>query len=107
MGMVFAARRTFVGIESFEQIISEDGYEPIHTADALHVGDVVVYTFDGDLSHVAIVVSRGLVLAGGGDPNHLLLSQWGADGEYLHGLRDVPYLYGRPTQFYTDRKQLR
>jgi hypothetical protein len=35
-----------------------------------------------------------------------VLSKWGADGEYLHDLTDVPYLLGRPAEYWTDRKEL-
>ncbi len=35
-----------------------------------------------------------------------VLSKWGADGEYFHDLTDVPYLLGRPAEYWTDRKGL-
>jgi hypothetical protein len=104
MGMIFAARRTAIDIDSLEKIIQDDGYTPLASADHLHAGDIVVYAADGEFTHVALVVREGLVAGIGADPNHLLLSQWGYDGEYLHSLRQVPFLYGAPARFFTDRK---
>ncbi len=30
----------------------------------------------------------------------------GADGEYFHDASDVPYLLGKPSEYWTDRKGL-
>jgi hypothetical protein len=34
----------------------------------------------------------------------MVLSKWGADGEYIHALGDVPALLGVPREFWTDRR---
>lgn len=103
MGMIFAARRTAIDVDSLEKIISDDGYLQLDSVCKLRLGDIVVYEADGVPTHVAVVVQLGLV-GEGAEPSHTLLSQWGYDGEYVHSLRQVPRLYGEPARFFTDRK---
>ena len=33
-----------------------------------------------------------------------VISQWGADGEYIHLLNEVPACYGEAEEFWTDRR---
>jgi hypothetical protein len=34
----------------------------------------------------------------------VVVSKWGADGEYEHDVTDVPKLLGAPAEYWTDRK---
>jgi hypothetical protein len=102
MGMVFAARRVWVDVSDLHRILAEDGYRRLREQRELQIGDIVVYAREGTLSHVA-VVARLEPLAEGGASFITMLSQWGADGEFFHGLMDVPPLCGEPSEFWTDR----
>jgi hypothetical protein len=103
MGLVFATRRTWVDTDQLELILREDAYRRIPLAEA-QVGDVIVYT-QGDTVpavHVGVVQRRERDLAVG-QWRFEILSQWGADGEYLHDISDVHEALGAPTQAWTDR----
>ena len=101
MGMVFAARRTWVGTESLEMILREDGYRRISEEEVV-VGDVIVYRKAGEALHVAVIIDIEI------DPmeasrSFRVLSKWGGDGEYDHEMTDVPELLGAPQEFYSER----
>jgi hypothetical protein len=102
VGLIFASRRTWVDPSHLHMIFEDDGYRRISEAEAM-VGDVVLYKDgEGDFAHVAIIIEKSP------DVNRAswkfeVLSQWGADGEYLHSLEDVPPLLGRPEEFWTER----
>lgn len=102
MGMVFAARRVWVDISEVSRILAEDGYSRLGGIRDLQIGDIVVYARASVFAHVGVVV-RVEPLAEGGRALITVLSQWGADGEYLHPLTDVPLLCGVPVEFWTDR----
>ncbi len=103
MGMIFAARRTVLDTDVLHYIIDDDGYSDLASPDNLGVGDIVLYAADEELTHVAMVVKVGLAATQDRAPDHLLLSQWGFDGEYFHSLHDIPSLYGAPVRYLTDR----
>lgn len=54
--------------------------------DAKKVGDIVIYRAGGVPVHVAIVMELKVTPGAG----LWVLSQWGADGEYLHDADDYP-----------------
>jgi hypothetical protein len=90
LGLVFANRRTCVDPDQFDKIQADDGYRVISTGEAMP-GDVAAYYDDEDqLAHVGMVVNvqRSALLVKGIDLT--ILSQFGADGEFLHSLDDVP-----------------
>lgn len=67
------------------------------------VGDVVVYRDEGGaVVHVG-VVSQVQTDLREGTRGILVLSQWGADGEYFHRIDDVNPLLGKPVEYWTDR----
>jgi hypothetical protein len=105
IGMAFANRRTCIEPEQVPTILKEDGFVEVPQAAAVVTGDLVVYELDGDISHVALVVSNAPDLADGSS-NIRVLSQWGFDGEYLHDYRDVHPSLGRPVQFYSERRKI-
>ena len=103
MGMVFASRRTWVGPEHLDMILRDDEYRPIDDTGELQRGDVVVYRNDqGVPTHVGIVAEIHPTLENG-QLQITVLSQWGADGEYLHSVNDVNPLLGYPSDYWTDR----
>ena len=104
MGMVFAARRTWIETDQLGNILRGDGYRRVREESELLVGDVVVYrNQNGSTSHVGVITSIGLY-GPDGTRKIVVLSQWGLDGEYFHEIDDVnPYL-GEPAEYWTDRK---
>jgi hypothetical protein len=84
-------------------ILEEDGFVEVAQVAAVMTGDLIVYEFDGEISHVAVVVENEPDLRNGGSTIRVL-SQWGFDGEYLHEYRDVHPSLGRPVRFYTERR---
>lgn len=103
MGMVFAARRTTVGTDVLQMILEDDEYQRLSDSDNVVTGDVVVYRdSQGIATHVGLVAHAGPIRPDG-TRDIVILSQWGADGEYFHGVDDIsPYL-GAPTEYWSDR----
>ena len=63
-------------------------------------GDVLLYKDSaGQPSHVAIVVQHTPIIEQA-DFETLVVSQWGADGEYVHVAADVHDLLGQPHSFF-------
>ncbi|HTU34417.1 MAG TPA: hypothetical protein VMF66_11505 [Candidatus Acidoferrum sp.] len=84
--------------------LEDDGYSQV-TRDGVIEGDIVIYVRDGLAQHVGLVHQLQDV-----SPQHdrsivqiWVLSQWGDDGEYFHKIDEVPYLYGTPSQFWSER----
>jgi hypothetical protein len=76
-----------------------------HYALLLRLGDIAVYlNRDGRIvSHVGVVVKIEPDIAKA-SWNIMVMSQWGADGEYIHSVDDVPQFLGEPKQYWTDRR---
>jgi cell wall-associated NlpC family hydrolase len=104
MGMVFAARRTTVATDVLQMILEDDEYHRLSSSDEAAMGDIVVYRdSQGVATHVGLVAQAGPIRQEG-TRDIVILSQWGADGEYIHRVDDVsPYL-GTPTEYWSDRK---
>ena len=96
-GLTFASRRTgFDARGQLETILRDDSYKEIEMPD-VKAGDVVVYFSDrGDANHSGFIVEYR--------PPEIILpivcSKWGKAGEFIHGLRDCPQLYGPVIKFY-------
>ena len=105
IGMAFANRRTCIEPEQVPSILQEDGFVEVAQAAGVVAGDVVVYELDGEISHVAVVISNTPDLADGSSKISVL-SQWGFDGEYLHDYRDVHPSLGSPVRFYSERRTI-
>jgi hypothetical protein len=99
-GLTFASRRTSIEKASgIRTILLDDAYAEVPIAEAMP-GDIVIYSSDtGDLNHSGIVVECG---------QHILVpivcSKWGSAGEFVHGLKDCPNLYGPNVTFYRCRR---
>ena len=102
-GLAFANRRTAVTDTALPIIFQDDGYRVITRTNALP-GDVVVYRDQGDnITHVAIVLQRRLVISEDQD-DLVVVSQWGFDGEYIHPASEVPLQYGSAREIWTERR---
>ncbi len=105
VGLVVASRRVIVLPEHLERILTGDGYRRLRGPEEAEHGDVVVYQDEegAEPTHVGIVVRKNLISHADED-TLTILSKWGRDGEYEHKSRCVPEVYGRPTQYWTDRR---
>ena len=104
VGMVVASRRAWVDPEHLLTILVQDGYRLLRGPEEAEVGDVVVYRdLSGDVCHVGLVSRKKILDPRNGMDYLQVLSKWGADGEYFHDLTDLPYLLGRPSEYWTDR----
>jgi hypothetical protein len=104
VGMVLASRRVWVDPMYLHRMLAEDGYTKLSSSRDAEIGDIVVYHKDGEISHVGIVIRKNLYSAEMVRDPLDVLSKWGRDGEYEHGLTDVPYWLGAPAEYWTDRK---
>jgi hypothetical protein len=105
LGMVFASRRTCIDTSYLHKIITEDGYRQLSGPHETELGDVVIYRDEPDynVTHVAIIIDKMVGVATGSNIIKVI-SQWGADGEYVHLVEDVPFLLGKPIEYWTDRR---
>jgi hypothetical protein len=104
MGIVFAARRTWVEPDELWMIMQDDEYKRVVSIDDVGRGDVVVYKNDeGDVVHVGLVAEIRITLEIS-TREVFVLSQWGADGEYFHCIDDLHPNLGTPTEYWTDRR---
>ena len=106
VGLVFASRRTCIDTEHITWILEEDGYYKVDNEKDVMPGDLVLYrTALDELAHIAIVLDKSPVIQTA-SWKMKVLSQWGADGEYIHDALDIPELLGRPTDYWSERKRL-
>lgn len=105
MGLVFASRRTWVDPDYLAMILREDEYCQTEGPPEVQEGDVVVYRagHNNQVTHVGIVLKKEPEIATA-SWRITVMSQWGADGEYVHLLDDVPKLLGSPAEYWTDRR---
>jgi len=81
-------------------ILKGDEYRPVSPSD-IDVGDVVVYSSGTEADHVG-QISRITKTEFGTEI--LVLSKWGGDPEYEHPIDYVPEAYGKPVEYWTDRR---
>ena len=83
-------------------ILSDDGYRNIGEHD-VKSEDVLVYKDKLDESvHIGVVVAHDADVSTASWKT-MILSQWGAGGEYFHGAEDVAPQLGRPKEFWSER----
>jgi hypothetical protein len=84
-------------------ILEDDEYHRLSGPDQVMQGDLVVYrNAQGNVAHVGLVARVNVNLRQA-TREIIVLSQWGALGEYFHRVDDVsPYL-GTPTDYWSDR----
>jgi hypothetical protein len=102
VGMALGSRRTCIDPEYIYMILKDDGYVEVPLK-ILSPGDLVLYHDGNELTHIAVVVSCEPSVAQSAF-KITVLSQWGADGEYLHDYDDVTDILGRPYKFYSERR---
>lgn len=95
--MTFACRRTLIeSPREIQLILEDDAYREILQKDVL-AGDVVLYCDEnGDANHSGIVVWYEHLK----DIAPIICSKWGKFGEYIHGLYDVPNVYGPQYRYF-------
>lgn len=104
-GMVFANRRVWVDPEDFHQILIRDGFRQLANSHDVERGDVVIYLDDSKAPcHVGLVLAKNVYSPEYPRDPVLVLSKWGAAGEYIHDLLMVPDVYGKQVEFWTDRR---
>ncbi len=104
MGLVFASRRTWVDINQLGIIVEDDGYEKLANPNEVQIGDIALYKYEGEVTHVGIIV-RSESIGTTGTPVITVLSKWGVAGEYVHSVHDVPDVYGEAEEYWTERKE--
>ena len=105
VGMVFAFRRAWVEPTHVSQMLQDDEYREVVRNEAVP-GDLVAYYQDSnraELAHIGIIVAKEKRIELG-DWGIRVLSQWGADGEYLHDETDVPQCFGNIRAYWSERK---
>jgi hypothetical protein len=105
IGMIVANRRVWVDPEDLIRVLREDGYRRLASAAEAEPGDVVAYhDRHGEVCHAGIVVARRVLVPGDDRDLLIVLSKWGADGEYVHASLELPGYLGAPEEFWTDRR---
>jgi hypothetical protein len=105
VGMALASRRTAIGAEYLRMVLDGDGFKQVrHRSDVVE-GDLIVYrkSPEGEMEHVGVVWSIRRCLARG-EIEFGCLSQWGQDGEFIHGEATVPSEFGVHREFWSERK---
>lgn len=106
VGMVFASRRTWVDTDELEKILQEDGYHRVSGLDEIDTGDVLIYRgAKGEIGHIGVVLSSEPVV-GTASWMVTVLSKWGAEGEYIHAPDHVPHFCGRPSEYWSERREM-
>jgi hypothetical protein len=106
IGLIVASRRTWVDPEDLIRVLREDGYWRLNKAEEAEPGDVVAYHDEhGEVCHAAIIVQKNLLVSTEQRDLFTVLSKWGADGEYVHEMTRLPAYLGKPSQFWTDRRE--
>lgn len=103
--MVFAFRRAWVEPTHVVHMLNDDEYREVDRNEVLP-GDLIAYYSDSsrtELSHIGIIVAKERRIEFG-NWYIRVLSQWGADGEYLHGETDVPGCFGDVRAYWSERK---
>jgi hypothetical protein len=93
-GWVFAGGKYWVGPEDVEQVLADNGYQPVSDP---RRGDVVIYRDSTNISHTAVVYSVA--------PNQEVLveGKWGWMGVFVHRAGDSPY--GTRYTYYRSTRQ--
>ena len=103
VGLVFGSRRTWIDPEHLDMILREDGYRRLLREHEVEIGDLVLYRIGTEYSHIGVVINKMPdVLKASFEIT--IMSQWGADGEYIHLLDEVPDDFGNVKEFWTERR---
>jgi len=102
MGMLFAARRTWIDPDELQMILEDDNYHKLNYNGEVKIGDIIVYKEGDDITHVGMVSEVKPELQNGNTVIYVL-SQWGQDGEYFHRYDDVNPRLGVPFGYWTER----
>jgi hypothetical protein len=103
--MVIASRRVWAWPEDLVKVLTDDGYRRLADPADAQMGDVVIYHYKGEPTHVGLIVRKLILVPGDNQDMFQVLSKWGGDGEYCHKLSEVPEVYGDAAEYWTDRRE--
>lgn len=106
VGMVVASRRVVVEPDELPKILSDDEYRLVRERSKLKVGDLVIYKksrTSNEIDHIGVIIGLEK-FPQTAEIKIRVLSQWGFDGEYIHDELNVPSLYGKHLEYYSERK---
>lgn len=103
VGMIFAARRTWIDIDHLHLILVDDEYRQLRRFDDAQEGDIVVYYNDSILTHVAVIIKIDINYYNA-NRTFTVISKWGMTCEWIHEMNDTPELLGNPNEVWTDRR---
>lgn len=105
MGLIFACRRAWIDTEHLAAILTGDEYRRLAGPGETQSGDVVVYREKRGqrVCHVGVVLTVEPEI-NTASRRIRVMSQWGADGEYIHFIEDVPEILGEPVEYWTERR---
>ncbi len=104
LGMVFAARRTCIEVDNINMILKDDDYKPVGQLKDVQPGDIVIYWGAGECKHVGIILGEMPLLEGSKKTVIWVVSQFGAHGEWIHPIEEVPEGCRGKAEYYTDRR---
>ena len=104
VGMVFGSRRTWIDTDQLALIFEDDGYIEVKDRAEVWIGDVIIYRKGREVTHVGLVIGKSFNQEGKSQ-RFMILSKWGAGGEYIHHEDAVMEMHlGDVHEFYTERK---
>ena len=100
-GFTFKSKKMRISNDDVDKIVKDQGWKP--AGDGKHKkGDIIIYR-----DKAGKVTHSGIVEEVGADGNVAKVSsKWGASGEYVHDVKDVPSSYGTKTEVRTGGKAL-
>ena len=106
LGMAFASRRTCIEVDSIALILDEDDYKLVKLKKDVQQGDLVTYwdTVTGEFKHVGVILGEKPLIEGSNKTLTWAISQFGASGEWIHPINEVPEGCDGTIRVYTDRR---
>ncbi|MEE9465875.1 MAG: hypothetical protein V3W14_09925 [Candidatus Neomarinimicrobiota bacterium] len=106
LGMAFASRRTWIDEDSIGLILEDDDYKLVNKRADVQQGDLITYwdSTTGEFKHVGIILGEKPLIEGSKKTLTWVLSQFGAGGEWIHPINEVPEGCNGTIRVYTDRR---
>lgn len=106
LGMAFASRRTCIEVDSIALILNDDDYKMVKHRKDVQQGDLVTYwdARTGEFKHVGVILGEKPLIEGNKKTVTWAISQFGASGEWIHPIKEVPEGCNGTIRVYTDRR---